>query len=216
MPSHSPSMQMKGSHNTFLFHGIKTLKPNHPDVKQLHRNGLDKKCLGSIIWHASYLLVDYLSTLNFSDDQHFLELGCGWGLASTYIKKTFDAKVTATDRDTNALALQQLLSSNNKVTVNTQQLSFADLMQQDISRFHIMIGAEICYSESTAYQLEQLIEQFSSQGGNAVILADRGCNTFLTLARKLTKRYSSQLQKISLTQPVTTSGYLLHIRLNND
>lgn len=207
-----PARVLKGAHDSFIFHGIEALKPSHPSVAPRHRANVDSGSTGSVLWHASYLLVDYLATLrNISPANQVLELGCGWGLASTYVSKRFGARVTATDCDAKALRLQNILSATNRTRVHTRQLSFSDLAEIDLSGFNLLIGSEICYALSALPQLENLMHRFAAQGGASLVLADRGNDLFFRLGRVLSRRYRARLTPVSISFPVPARGYVLHV-----
>ena len=212
MSDEDPSFtqSLRGSARQFYVHGVKALKPNHPEVAQLQREGYQPSDFGSRIWRSSYLLIDYLSDRSFEDTNDVIELGCGWGLAGTYLQKWHDVEVTATDIDADVFPYQQLLCRHNGVAMRTQQCSLSGLCRENLKQVDLMIGADICYSETNASDLESLCHRLADQGGGELILADSGRPPFHQLAEKLAHRYAVELTPTRLELPAIASGQVLH------
>lgn len=214
MASINPIQALKGSHTSFWMKGLTVIKPNHSAAARMIARNSHPAMTGSRIWPSSYLLVNYLSTQAFSPEQHILELGCGWGLASTYVKKYFGAKVTASDGDYQVLAFQKLLNVANDLSIDFKHHSFAELAERNLSHIDIMMGADICYSPSIALDLERLFHRFASHGGSEIILADRGRPAFSALVERLKRRFPLQVFDRYIELPTKFQGKILHIRLN--
>lgn len=206
-------LTLKGSHDHFYLNGMETLKPNHPAVKQLVDDGFNPDCFGSRIWGASYLLIDYLSRVNITHQKQLLELGCGWGLVSTFLKKNYNADIRACDIDENVFPFQELINDTNDICVPTQCCSFKDLIKQDLTDLDVMVGADICYSPDTEKQLLELFWHFAEQGGYEIVLADSGRAPFIDLSERLLAVFDGELLPLALHLPTQLDGYVLHIRL---
>ncbi|WIO74912.1 methyltransferase [Porticoccaceae bacterium LTM1] len=206
-------LTLKGSHDHFYLNGMEALKPNHPAVRQLISEGHEPNCFGSRIWGASYLLIDYLSRVNITHQKQLLELGCGWGLVSTFLKKNYNADICACDIDKNVFPFQELLNDTNDVHVPTQCCSFKTLTEQNLSGLDVMVGADICYSPNIEKQLLELFWHFAAQGGREIVLADSGRAPFIDLSERLLAIFDGELLPLSLHLPTQLDGYILHIRL---
>lgn len=203
-----PARALKGAHDSYVFHGIEALKSNYPRVAPRHHANVKTGSAGSVLWHASYLLVDYLATLrNVTPASQVLELGCGWGLASTFASKRFGARVTAADCNANALRLQNVVSATNRTHVHIRHLSFSDLAEIDLSGFNLLIGFDPCYALSTLPQQLNRMHRCVTQGSVSLVLADRGNDLFFRLGRRaLSWRYRACLTSVSLSFPVIARG----------
>lgn len=202
---------MKGPHQSFLVRDVVALKPNHARVRQLRASGVAPSDFGSRIWRSSYLLIDYLSRQQLAPRDHVLELGCGWGLPSQFVQKTFGARVTATDADGSVRQYLELLSEVNRTAVSFRQRRFNQLHEGDLAGVGTVIGADICYRRSGSRDLLALMNRFLSRPGRQVILADSGRDSFFELARGLARRWPYQLHTLSLQSPTRVSGHVLHI-----
>lgn len=203
--------KMKGNFDRFTLEGMTVLKPNHDEVTKLHDEGLIPNGFGSRIWHASYLLIHYLSKLDLPSDQYIVELGCGWGLPAAYIQKRFGAKVSATDTDDQVKYYQQLISRVNGVTVPFFQRSFCQLNIGQLSNIDLFIGADICYSRTNAKKLAELFHHYMAEGKSEIIIADSGRTPFFHLVDEMRQAFSLSLNEVRIDLPTRTSGYILHI-----
>lgn len=201
---------LRGSERQFYVHGVKALKPNHPDVLSLHRQGFEPSDFGSRIWRSSYLLIDYLSRHSLRGTRQAMELGCGWGLAGTYLQKTFDVEVIATDMDADVFPFQQLVCRHNDVDMHTRHCSLSGLREHDLRDIDLMIGADICYSDDNARDIERLCLHMTRQQGVELILADSGRTPFRGLVERLGRRYSVKMTPLTLELPTEVSGHILH------
>ncbi len=213
MASVNTTQALKGPHTYSSMKGLTVIKPNHPAASQIIARNSSPAMPGSRIWPSSYLLVNYLSTQAFSPEQHVLELGCGWGLASAYVKKYFGANVTASDGDHQVLAFQKLLSGANNLNINFKRRSFVELADGNLSHIDIMIGSDICYSPSTSRDLECLFHRLAAQRGSEIILADSGRPAFTALAERLKQYLPLQVFDRNIELPTKFQGKILQIRL---
>lgn len=165
------------------------------------------------VWRASFLLVDYLAQQSISKSEKVHELGCGWGAASSFVQRQFQAHVEASDADVNVEPFLSLLNKANNSDVAFVQASFKQLASLQEYSWDIFIGADICYSETAKNELVELISKFLQQSGRQVILSDIGRSYFMELVEELTKqeRLKLSLVKRCLTIPVQVDGYILHL-----
>ncbi|TNE76907.1 MAG: hypothetical protein EP334_07560 [Gammaproteobacteria bacterium] len=205
------TQSLRGNARQFYVRGIKALKPNHPDVIRLRGDGHCPSEFGSRIWRATYLLIDYLSSLSLADTRQVIELGCGWGLAGTYLQKWFDVEVMATDIDANVFPYQQLLCQHNDIEMQTRHCSLSQLCEYNLHDIDLMIGADICYSDENAQDIEKLCHHLADQGGGELILADSGREPFEKLIPQLQSRYQVDVTATTLELPAIASGQILHV-----
>lgn len=196
---------------SFRVQGLTVTKPNHPEVKALRAEGHCPSHYATMIWGASYLLIDYLSRCQECHAQQAMELGCGWGLVSHYLSSVRDCDVIATDIDGQVFPFVELLGRLNRSRVDTCQASFANLRRQELSQ-QLLVGADICYNEEIAEQLELLFLHALEQGVGQILLADTGRPPFMDLAARWVWQGQAELIELSIERPTRYQGYILKIQ----
>lgn len=205
------SITQRGS--AFHVFGMTVAKPSHPRMRALREHGVEPQHFASRIWGASYLLVDYLARQPLVNEGDMLEIGCGWGLVSQYLaSRCHHARMTATDLDNDVFPYLDVLSDINHTEVRTVCASFHELCQRSLSRYRLLVGADICYSQAHARQLQALVEHAFAEGIEEIILADIGRPPFLTLHEHLSEQADMQWFAHAITRPVRQQGYILHLR----
>ncbi|MCW9014531.1 MAG: hypothetical protein OQL06_12170 [Gammaproteobacteria bacterium] len=174
--------------------------------------GHHPKWFGSKIWCSSYLLIDYLASCQIQSSQKILEVGCGWGLPSVFVKKHFNVDVEASDGDFNVFAYQQLISQKNKVHIPFQDKKIRQFNKHDLSAFDVLMGADICYSTNLADEICRMCQCFCADADKEIILADKGCEPFLKLVERLADELPVTLHVVSIDLPLKADGYVMHIR----
>jgi len=208
----SCALYLKGAHNCFYFHGLQLLKGNHPKIIDLKKQ-LDVVALGSSLWPASFLLIDYLSSLTVSPRHRYLDLGCGWGIVSAYLSKVRGAHVTAVDCDKQVFPFLNLVKQLNDCEFETLCCDFSEL-SGNIADTKVLVGADICYSDSLGEKLLLLIQHALEQGVEEVILSDKGRSGFFYLVHRLRsiKGLQISLCSKSIAMPTKYAGCILHVR----
>ena len=203
---------MRGPNKHFYIKGILVLKPNHKDVLSLESMEIKNTHLGSRVWSSSYLLIHYLAELKSFKHRKVLEIGCGWGLPSTFVKKRFNADVITTDKDGHVQKYQQLLSSVNNVDVQFQQKGFHDLTINELLYADLIMGADICYSLENIASLHDLIQRYFSNKNGEMLICDSGYPAFFDLIERLGNSFNTELTKVSMAKPTGATGYVLRVR----
>ena len=122
------SQSLKGPHKRFSYYGLTVPKANHPLVQGMKKQISNKEVLGHHIWPASYLLIDYLAAQKINTSQQWAEIGCGWGLASTFLNKTYGLSVTAIDQHKEVFGFLRLIQRMNDSQVAIKQSSYQGLI----------------------------------------------------------------------------------------
>lgn len=198
----------------FQVFGMTVAKPSHPDMKELVAQGHEPHYFASRIWGASYLLIDYLARRQLLHPAKILEVGCGWGLISHYLAHRYhhDVQITATDVDTEVFPYLHQLGKLNDTSVRTVCASFSALTERSLSRYRLLVGADICYTYSHAEQLIQLVRHAFSEGIEEILLADSGREPFFKLRECLETEGQMEWLVHSIARPVRQHGYILRLR----
>lgn len=189
--------------------GVKILKSNHKQVRQLKREGYVAELHGNKFWNSSFLIMDYLKKNPLKKKVRVLEIGCGWGLLGIYCAKQFDAKVVGIDADENVLPYLALHATINGVAIEGEQLSFQQLSTAKLKNYDVILGADICYWEDMTGILYNLIGRAKKAGVSTIMIADPCRAPFTALVEKCRKKYKVKVEEKWLKRPVNASGEIL-------
>lgn len=208
-----PAIQELPEKNILQAYGILLLQNNHRFVRKLKKH-YSPSIHGHKTWNSSFLLMDYcLHKQALGVNQRVLELGCGWGPASIFCAQHGSSIVTGVDRDDQVFPFLEVQAALNEVEVSTRKASFEKLSKKELSRFDIMIGADICFWESLTRIHYNLINRAFKSGVKQVIIADPGREPFFTLAEKCLSKYPDcELLDWYSTEPEHFEGVILRIQ----
>ena len=167
-------------------YGILLPKSKYPALRRLKRKH-DPSAHGTKTWESSFPLMDFLLHYPPRRRSRVLEVGCGWGPASVFCAKAFDARVTGLDIDPEVFPFLELMCELNDVSVQPFEGGFEDLRKKDLAPFDTIIGSDICFWDKLVKQLGGMIERALDAGVKRVIVADPGRPTFTRLCKRLGK-----------------------------
>lgn len=193
--------------------GLKILNANHPDVRQLKREGHVAEIHGNKFWNSSYLIMDYLKKNPLPKRSRVLEIGCGWGLLGLFCGKAFSNRVHGIDADENVLPYLTLHAEINGVKMTGEKKTFNQLTVDYLSDYDVILGADVCFWDEMTGQLFNLINRAKRAGVKQVMISDPCRQPFTDLA----ERCEDKLEKVEvvekfLKRPVNASGEILIIR----
>ena len=191
-------------------YGIRALLSRHPRIRQLKRRHCPS-LYGNKLWSASWLLMDFFKKQGMPQGSRVMELGCGWGLASVYCAKKFDALVTCVDTDADVFPYLRLHAEVNGVKIGTLQKDMNHLSKAVLQGFDILIGADICFWDSMTHSLKRLINRALRGGVKSIVIADPGREPFLDVADHYVQRGLGHLLDWGVKQPKSIPGHILQI-----
>ncbi len=191
-------------------YGVYTLKKKHKLVKRLRKH-VEPMIHGTKVWGSSYLLMDYLENNPLAPGSHVMDLGCGWGALSIYCAVRQQARVTAVDADENVFPYLKVQAALNDVKLKTKCKKFHEISRKALARQDIVLGSDICFWDNMVAPLYKVIKRSLMAGGQQVIIADPGRETFLALAKKCKKKLGAELVEYKTSYPTEIEGYLLII-----
>ena len=139
------------------------LKAGHPELRQL-RARHTPTYQGHKLWNATWLLLSFLEKQGLESKSRVVEAGCGWGLASIFCARTFDATVTAFDVDEEVFPFLELHARVNGVHIHPIAADFENVADEVLREADALIGADICFRESIVDPLLKLLERALNQG----------------------------------------------------
>ena len=138
-----------------------------------------------------------------------MDLGCGWGLTGIFLAKQFQAKVTGVDIDPGVKPFLNLQASINDCQINFQDQSFERLTSKQLSRFHTLIGADICFWDELTPALFKLIGRALKAGVSQVCIADPGRPPFWDLLERCQQQWNAEHIEHSIDAPFRTTKHIL-------
>jgi SAM-dependent methyltransferase len=103
--------------NSIFIDDLEIPKSNHPNIKKLKNACNDHTDHGNKVWSSSLVLIDAIKDLNirFHDNNLVLDLGCGWGVLSSYLALN-GANVVGVDKDPNVEPYFKCVADINNVS----------------------------------------------------------------------------------------------------
>ena len=192
-------------------YGVYLLQGQHPLVRRLKRI-YEPSVHGHKMWNSSFLVMDYLQHYPPSPSAKVIEIGCGWGPASVFCAKEFQADVTGVDTDRDVFPFLDVIAALNDEQIRPLRKRFEDLTTTQLGTQELLIGADICFWDSMIKPLRNLIGRALKGGTKRVIIADPGRPTFYELADLCSKRWRDNLQAWYSTEPSKSTGEILEVR----
>lgn len=189
-------------------HGLSYYTGSHPKIRLLNKKNSRPTEFGNKVWDTSLVFIDFLSQRNFNlNEKSVLEIGSGWGLLGLFLTKYFGCKVTCTDLDEKVLPIVQTQAELNQLTIKTEHKSFNQILDEDLKNINVLVGAEVCYSEKAASDLNQLIIRACKVNVQQIFIADPGRPDFLDLICNNTSIYNKKIYYL----PGTKNGKVTNV-----
>ena len=119
------------------------------------------------------LLLSFLTKYGLESKSRVVEAGCGWGLASIFCARTFDATVTSFDVDEEVFPFLELHARVNGVDIHPIAAGFEEVSDDVLRGADVLIGADICFRESMVDPLLKLVQSGSHSSGKRLPLQSR-------------------------------------------
>ena len=192
-------------------YGIMTLDSRHRLVRRL-RQSFTPSVHGHKTWSSSYLLMDYfLHHALLKKNLELLEIGCGWGPASIFCAKR-GCRVTGLDMDEDVFPFLEVQAALNDVQVRNMTGTFEGLSKRKLSRFQMVIGADVCFWDELTDIHFGLVQRSLAAGVKHIIYADPGRSPFFDLADQCSEHFKAEQLEWYSSEPERFEGYILHIR----
>jgi predicted nicotinamide N-methyase len=188
--------------------GVTVYGSKHPLVTEMLEEN-PPEIHGDKFWGSTWLLLDHLERIRIRPRTRVLEVGCGWGIASTYCAKMRRAKVTALDADPNVLPIARFQAEANGVKVKTREGRFESLPRDLLKETDLIVGADICFWDELVEPLLKMTRRAMRAGVKRVVLADPGRPCFEDLAALCEEEFRAILIDTDTKKPTKATGYVL-------
>ena len=191
--------------------GISALRSTHPKVRKLKRQQSGHSAHGNKVWRSSFVLMDYLTTYPPEPASQVLDIGCGWGLTSLFLAKTYNSNVTGLDVDDGVEPFLQLQARINQCDISFQCRDFESLTATELSAFDLIVAADICFWDEMVDPLLDLFNVALSSGVQRIIIADPGRPPFWSLCEKSIESFNAEIVTRRIYEPWQTEKFILVI-----
>ena len=191
--------------------GISALRSTHPEVRKLKRQQSGHSAHGNKVWRSSFVLMDYLTTYPPEPASQVLDVGCGWGLTSIFLAKEYAAKVTGLDIDSGVEPFLRLQAQVNQCEINFQCGGFESLTATELSAFHLIVAADICFWDEMVDPLLDLFRDAIAAGVKKIVIADPGRPPFWSLCEHAVETLDAEIVTRRIYEPWRTEKFLLVI-----
>ena len=118
-------------------------------------------------------------------------------------------QVTSMDADPNVFPFLEATAQLNGVTTEPLVARFENLTTRQLSRFDLLIAADICFWEELVNPVFNLINRAVKAGVKHIVIADPERSTFLDLAQRCRDRHCAETIEWRTHRPVKARGALL-------
>mgnify|MGYP003328626015 FL=1 len=192
--------------------GISALRSTHPKVRKLKRQQSGHSAHGNKVWRSSFVLMDYLTTYPPEPASQVLDIGCGWGLTSLFLAKTYNSNVTGLDIDAGVEPYLQLQARVNQCDISFECGGFESLTATELSAFDLIVAADICFWDEMVVSLLDLFNVALSSGVQRIIIADPGRPPFWSLCEKSIESFNNaEIVTRRIYEPWQTEKFILVI-----
>jgi len=191
--------------------GISALRSTHPEVRKLKRQQSGHSAHGNKVWRSSFVLMDYLTTYPPKPASQVLDVGCGWGLTSIFLAKEYAAKVTGLDIDSGVEPFLRLQAQVNQCEINFKCGGFGSLTATELSAFHLIVAADICFWDEMVDPLLDLFRDALAAGVKRIVIADPGRPPFWSLCEHAVETLDAEIVTRRIYEPWRTEKFLLVI-----
>ena len=206
-----PKLEAMPENHMYKAYGIYLLKSQHRVIRRLKKR-YQPSVHGHRTWNSSFLLMDYLDARPIRKGARVLEIGCGWGAASVFCARRFNARATGLDIDRDVFPFMEVLAELNDVEVEPLGRKFENLTSSQLGGYHTIIGSDICFWDSLVKPLQRLVARAFRGGARRFVITDPGRPTFYEFVDLCRNKYKVRLTEWYAVEPERFEGEVVEIR----
>jgi len=191
------------------FRGVTIPTSSHPVIRQVRRHGSYPSIHGNKLWKSSRLLIDYLEKHRPAHCHNVIDVGCGWGIAGIWCAKTLGSRVTSVDADPDVFPFLQASANLNGVTTTHLVSRFEKLSTRELSRFDMLIAADICFWEELVDPVFNMVNRAVKAGVKHIVIADPERAPFFELVRRCEARHCAEILEWQTRGSIKARGALM-------
>jgi predicted nicotinamide N-methyase len=189
---------------------VRLLLSQHPEIRRL-KLFKAPSVHGNRLWKSTWLLMDYLHRRGLSEGVRVMEIGCGWGLLGIYCAKKYGARVISVDLDTEVFPYLELHAKVNEVEISTLKKDFDGLRTKHLKEVDLLIGADVCFWDTLAKPLKNLVLRALRAGVQQVLISDPGRPPFEEIGEYFASKKGGEILDWTAQRPRRSEGRILKI-----
>ena len=189
---------------------MRLLLSQHPEIRKLKRFNAPS-VHGNRLWKSTWLLMDYLHRRGVSEGVRVMEIGCGWGLLGIYCAKNYGARVISVDLDAEVFPYLELHAKVNEVEISTLKQDFDGLRTKDLKEVDLLIGADVCFWDTLAKPLKNLVLRALRANVQQVLISDPGRPPFEEIGEYFVSKRGGEILDWTAQRPRRSEGRILKI-----
>ena len=191
---------------------ISIFPPKHPAIKSISRSQDEPSIHGDKIWEASYVMMDFLEEFPLQEDSRILEIGCGWGVLTSYLAHRYSRQVTGLDSDASVRPYFDFHARQNNVTPAFVKGTMKSMTQDKLSEYDVIIGGDICFWDNLKRDWQNLIRRAFRAGVSEIYIVDPGRPPFWELVEYAEKHFGGEVWSHEVQTPHAIEQYVLEIK----
>ena len=185
--------------------------PTHPDIAAIASQQEQPSIHGDTVWEASFVLMDFLQQFPISNASRVLEIGCGWGVLTSYMAKQVRGMVSGLDADSAVRPFFDYHANANEVSIEFIHGTMQRMTKQKLQEFDVIVAGDICFWDSLKKDWQNLIRRALKAGVREIYIADPGRPPFWDLVEYAEKHFAAEIWSHDTKQPHYIEQYVLEI-----
>jgi predicted nicotinamide N-methyase len=191
--------------NSIFIDDLEIPTSKHPEIRKLKKKYSEHTNHGYKVWNSSIVLIDALKdlNLNYRQDDLIADLGCGWGIVTSYLSK-HGANVVGIDIDKKVKPYFEFTTKLNDVY---PKFISEDIFSKDFNNdYDLFIACDVCFYARHTKNWLKFIRTIVADG-KQLLMSDPGRDPFWDLVK--TCEVPHVIERHYVTKPRKTDSYLV-------
>ena len=208
-------MNTSNDSNMVNLFNVSIFPPKHSAIRAIARSQDEPSIHGDKIWEASYVMMDFLEEFPLARNSRILEIGCGWGVLTSYLAHHYSGRVTGLDADASVKPYFDFHTRQNKVAPDFVRGTMKSMTQEKLSDYDVIIGGDICFWDNLKRDWQNLIRRAFKSGVSEIYIVDPGRPPFWELVEYSEKRFAGEIWSHEVNSPHAIEQYVLESKRGN-
>jgi len=191
--------------NSIFIDDLEIPTSKHPEIRKLKKKYNDHDNHGYKVWNSSLVLIDALKKLDlqFKENELIADLGCGWGVLTSYFAKQ-NANVVGIDSDKKVKPYFDFTTKLNNVY---PKFVNDDIFSKDFDfNYDLFIACDVCFHDKYTNSWAKFIRQII-KNKKQLLMSDPGRDPFWKLLEVCDVPHV--VERYYVKKPRKTDAYLV-------